>query len=126
MNACRRTCSSPSTVAPVPDGLVRAGSRDGYRGDRHRRLDRPAGDFRTIDYVILSGRALVYPMYCGTYERNAGQTGWPERTRAFQDSIIRTVKSATGHRIRPVPERFRHDEIAFFGVSWGARWGRGS
>ena len=85
----------------------------------------PAGDFRSFDYVILSGRAVVYPVYSGTYERNTGQTNsWPERTRAFQDWVIRTVNDAR-RAMEYIHSRadFRHDAVAFLGVSWGATLG---
>ena len=91
------------------------------RGDSSSAIGSPRGDFRTIDYVIQSGRALIYPIYSGTFERNAGQTVWPERTRAYQDWIIRIVNDARRamEYLHSRPD-IRHDAIAFLGVSWGA------
>ena len=82
----------------------------------------PRGDFRAVDYVIQSGRAVVYPVYSGTYERNTGQTSsWPERTRAYQDWMIRIVNDAR-RAMEYLHSRadIRHDAVAFVGVSWGA------
>ena len=84
--------------------------------------DTTRGDFRALDYVILSGRAAIYPIYSGTWERNSGQsTVWPSRTRAYQDWIIRVVNDAR-RAMEYLQSRadIRHDAIAFMGVSWGA------
>ena len=82
----------------------------------------PRGDFRAADYVVQSGRALIFPIYSGTFERNQGQTSvWPSRTRAYQDWMIRVVND--GRRAMEYLHSradMRQDAIAYMGVSWGA------
>ena len=91
-------------------------------GDSSTAIGSPRGDFRAIDYVIQSGRAVIYPIYAGTWERNTGQVNvWPSRTRAYQDWIIRVVND--GRRAMEYLHSradIRHDAIAYLGVSWGA------
>jgi dienelactone hydrolase len=80
------------------------------------------GDFNSIDYLVMSGRAVVYPVYSGTYERNAGQTTvWPTRTRAYQDWMVQVVNDAR-RTVDYLESRtdIRHDTLAFLGASWGA------
>ena len=79
-------------------------------------------DFTAADYLALSGRAVVYPIYSGTYERNTGQTTvWPDRSRAYQDWMVRVVNDArrTMDYLESRPD-IRHDAIAYVGTSWGA------
>ena len=51
----------------------------------------------------------------------SGSRPWPERTRAYQDWIIRVVNDAR-RAMEYLHSRadIRHDAIAFLGVSWGA------
>lgn len=42
-----------------------------------------------IDFLMTSGRAVLYPVYKGTYERNSGQSTWfPETTQGYRNWII--------------------------------------
>ena len=85
----------------------------------------PGSEFRSYDYLLQSGRAVVYPVYSGTYERNTGQTTtWPDRTRAYQDWVIRAVNDAR-RAMEYIQSRadLRPDAVAFVGVSWGATLG---
>jgi dienelactone hydrolase len=84
--------------------------------------DTTRGDFRALDYVILSGRAAIYPIYSGTWERNSGRTTvWPSRTRDYQDWIIRVVNDARrAMEYLQSRDDIRHDAVAFMGASWGA------
>ena len=113
----------PKHTQPPYQAVVFApGAAAVTRGDSTSAIGSPRGDFRSIDYVIQSGRALIYPVYSGIFERNAGQTStWPERTRAYQDWIIRVVNDAR-RAMEYLHSRadIRHDAIAFLGVSWGA------
>jgi formylglycine-generating enzyme required for sulfatase activity/dienelactone hydrolase/predicted Ser/Thr protein kinase len=75
-----------------------------------------------IDYVLVSGRAVIYPVYKGTYERNTGQTGpWPDSTRAYQDWMVQVVndvrRSVDYLESRP---DVRRDALAYLGSSWGS------
>jgi serine/threonine protein kinase/dienelactone hydrolase len=80
------------------------------------------GDMQFIDYVIQSGRAVIYPVYKGTYERPAPMGG-PDsaegRESMFQDSkdIGRSIDYL---ETRPEIDSKR---IAYLGVSMGAALG---
>jgi serine/threonine protein kinase/formylglycine-generating enzyme required for sulfatase activity/dienelactone hydrolase len=93
---------------------------------RARGLDIPAsttlGDMKFIDYVIKSGRAVLYPVYKGTYER-PGPDNTPT-TAAGRETLIQQSKDL-GRSIdyletRPDIDRTR---IGYLGVSMGAALG---
>ena len=80
------------------------------------------GDMEFVDYVIKSGRALVYPIYEGTYERHRklllpGQVG-------NRDIIIQVFKEMTRSidylETRPDIDKSR---LAYLGVSQGTAYG---
>jgi cephalosporin-C deacetylase-like acetyl esterase/predicted Ser/Thr protein kinase len=78
-----------------------------------------------IDFVIKSGRAVLYPVYKGTYERNSGITSdVPSMTNAYKDWIVQMAKdlgrSLDYLETRPDIDR---DKLAFYGLSWGGRLG---
>jgi dienelactone hydrolase/predicted Ser/Thr protein kinase len=78
-----------------------------------------------FDYAVVSGRAVIYPIYQGTYERNTGQTStWPQKTRAYRDWMVQVVNDAR-RAVEYLVSRsdIRHDELAFIGTSWGAAMG---
>jgi eukaryotic-like serine/threonine-protein kinase len=76
------------------------------------------GDLQFVDYVIKSGRALIYPIYKGTYERT-GHRGRPgdfgDLNLMIQDS--REVRRAVDYlQTRPDIDG---SKIAYLGVSQG-------
>jgi dienelactone hydrolase len=75
-----------------------------------------------IDYVIRSGRAVVYPVYKGTYERSAPPPG-PDTT-AGRETLIQESKDI-GRSIDYLETRTDIDSkrIAFMGESMGAALG---
>ncbi len=80
------------------------------------------GDMKFIDFVIQSGRAVVYPVYKGTYERPAPMVG-PD-TAGGRETLIQDSKDL-GRSIdyletRPDIDRNR---IGYLGVSMGAAVG---
>ena len=80
------------------------------------------GDMQFIDYVIQSGRAVIYPVYKGTYDRPAPLPGLDTkeaRETLFQDSkdIGRSIDYL---ETRPDIDRNR---IAYMGVSMGGALG---
>ena len=94
-------------------GAIRARSSD------------PLPDQGAIDYLMVSGRAVVYPVYFGTYERGAGRdSSWPEPSRAYRDWVMKQVNDARRSLdyLETRPD-IRHDTVGYFGVSWGARMG---
>jgi formylglycine-generating enzyme required for sulfatase activity len=108
--------------APYQAVMFAPGAAAVTKADSATTMMSPRWDFRAGDYVIKSGRALIYPIYSGTFDRNEGQTTvWPSRTRAYQDWMIRVVND--GRRaLEYLHSRadIRHDVVAYMGVSWGA------
>ena len=80
------------------------------------------GDMKCIDYVIRSGRAVLYPVYKGLYERPAALPG-PD-TAAGRETLIQDSKDL-GRSIDYLETRneFDRKRIAFMGVSMGAAMG---
>ena len=52
-----------------------------------------------FDFVIRSGRALIYPIYKGMYER--GQFIWETEPSAYRDQIIHQYKDLARQILRP-------------------------
>ncbi len=80
------------------------------------------GDTQFIDFVIQSGRAVLYPVYKGTYERqqpNVMKTPTMER-----DEVIQQSKDL-GRSIDFLDTRsdIDHKRMAYMGVSMAASWG---
>jgi serine/threonine protein kinase/dienelactone hydrolase len=80
------------------------------------------GDMQFIDYVIQSGRAVIYPVYQGTYER-AGPVGGPD-SKEGRESLIQESKDL-GRSIDYLETRsdIDHNRIGYMGVSMGAALG---
>jgi formylglycine-generating enzyme required for sulfatase activity/dienelactone hydrolase len=82
-------------------------------------------DTAGFDYVIASGRAVLHPVYFGTFERFSGrESTWPEATRAYRDWVMKQVNDAR-RSLDYLETRsdLRHDAAGYFGISWGARMG---
>ncbi len=86
-------------------------------------------DSRWFDFFIKDGRAVMYPIYKGTFERNDGLTDDiitpTESTQyAYVDYVIKWVKdfekSIDYLESRPDIEI---NKLAYFGVSWGGDMG---
>jgi len=81
-------------------------------------------------YVIMSGRALLYPVYKGTYERpDARVRVWTTTSivrtpLAYRDWTIQMAKDLS-RSIDYLETRddIDSDRIAYFGMSWGAALG---
>jgi dienelactone hydrolase len=75
-------------------------------------------------YLMMSGRAVIYPVYSGTHERNTWQTSpWPdpERTGAFQHWMVQVSLDAR----RAADYLLSRDDIdaaklGYVGQSWGS------
>ncbi len=82
-------------------------------------------DTLPYEYAIVSGRAVIYPIYQGTYERNTWQTStWPQKTRAYREWMVQVVNDAR-RAVDYLVSRpdIKKDSIAFLGTSWGAAMG---
>ena len=76
-----------------------------------------------LEFLIASGRAVIYPIYYGTYERNTGRDStWPDQTRAYRDWLMKQISDARRavDYISARPD-MRRDQIGYYGVSWGGR-----
>lgn len=74
-----------------------------------------------IDVIIKSGRAVIYPVYKGTYERGDGmESDEPDTSVRYRDHVIMWVKECTRSidylETRPDADKSR---LAYVGVSWG-------
>ena len=73
------------------------------------------------DFILKSGRALMCPVYKGTYERRDGlKSGWPNQTSFYRDHVIDWSKDLARSidylQTRPDID---HNRLGYFGVSWG-------
>jgi formylglycine-generating enzyme required for sulfatase activity/dienelactone hydrolase len=76
---------------------------------------------RLLDFVIKSGRALVYPIYKSTFERGDEVThDYPSETNSFREHVIMWAKDVrrTVDYLESRPDIDR-ERIAYMGVSWG-------
>ena len=107
-----RTCSLPKHVAP-PFQTVIYFPPGGPRGQSSRKLG-----LRYVDFMTRSGRAVLYPVYQGMYERGASiQTG----SNAGRD--LRIMWSKEIGRSIDYLETLRDIDrarIAYYGFSTGA------
>ncbi len=82
-------------------------------------------DRRQIDFIIQSGRALVWPIYKSTIDRRDDLTStWPSDTRSFTDHVIQWTND-TSRTIDYLDSRDDIDteKLAYYGFSWGGRMG---
>jgi dienelactone hydrolase/predicted Ser/Thr protein kinase len=83
---------------------------------------RNLGDVTFFDYAVQSGRAVLYPVYYGTYERQ-GKTAWPgpaEWTSYLAKNAKDLGRSLDYLDTRPDIDKSR---IAYLGVSMGSAYG---
>ncbi len=82
-------------------------------------------DFLGCDFVIRSGRALIYPIYKSHYERGDGlPTDDPDETARYRDHVIYWAKDL-GRTIDYLETRkdLKLDKLAYYGLSTGAYLG---
>lgn len=78
-----------------------------------------------IDFIMKSGRAVLYPVYYGTYERNHGVTSdQPNETNAYKEWVIQMAKDIR-RSVDYLETRKDIDKqrLAYYGLSWGGRLG---
>jgi cephalosporin-C deacetylase-like acetyl esterase len=78
-----------------------------------------------LDAVLKSGRAVLYPVYKGTYERGDGfESDVASMTSDWRDHVIMWAKDASRAidyaETRPDLD---HNKLAYYGYSWGAEMG---
>jgi formylglycine-generating enzyme required for sulfatase activity/tRNA A-37 threonylcarbamoyl transferase component Bud32 len=71
-------------------------------------------------FIPKSGRALVYPIFKGTYERQVERRG-PNDDREFTIQITKDLQRAVDYL--ETRDDIDMDRLAYYGVSWGASEG---
>ncbi len=80
---------------------------------------------RQIDFLMKSGRAVLHPIYKGTYERGDGRASDSPSTSAFyRDNVIAWSKDL-GRSIDYLETRPEIDrgKLGYYGFSWGGALG---
>jgi len=82
------------------------------------------GDLQFVDYIIQSGRAVLYPIYQGTYERG-GLTRPGIGTVEDLQLIVQQSKEIrrSVDYLETRPEQFDRNKLAYLGVSQGSAYG---
>lgn len=79
----------------------------------------------TVEFVLRSGRALVYPIYKGTYERNSDlRSDVQTPSNVYRDHTIAWARDI-GRAIDYLETRddIDSERLAYLGFSWGAALG---
>jgi eukaryotic-like serine/threonine-protein kinase len=83
---------------------------------------RDLGDIQFFDYVVQSGRAVLYPIYKGTYERQ-DKFELPSAGRGIEDSSRRFQDVARSFDYLDTRPDIDKDKLAYLGVSMGSAEG---
>jgi eukaryotic-like serine/threonine-protein kinase len=79
-----------------------------------------------FDYLIKSGRAVLFPVYKGTFERGGGPKPiyWPNTSSTYRDNVIFWSKDLS-RSIDYLETRrdINCNKLAYEGYSWGAAMG---
>jgi formylglycine-generating enzyme required for sulfatase activity/dienelactone hydrolase/predicted Ser/Thr protein kinase len=78
-----------------------------------------------LDAILKSGRAVLYPVYKGTYERGDGmEDDTANMSSTWRDRVIMWAKDASRAidyaETRP---ELDHEKLAYYGYSWGSVMG---
>lgn len=82
-------------------------------------------DLGRNDFLVKSGRAVIWPIYKGTYERGGDlRSDYPAPTTFYKDYVIMWGKDL-GRTIDYLETRKDIDSsrVAYYGLSWGATMG---
>jgi formylglycine-generating enzyme required for sulfatase activity/dienelactone hydrolase len=80
---------------------------------------------RNFDYLLKSGRAIMWPVYKGTFERGGGiKSDYPDTSANWRDHMVMIAKDL-GRSIDYLSTRsdIAGDKIGFMGISWGGAMG---
>ena len=77
-----------------------------------------------FDFIIKSGRAVMFPVYKGTFERYDDYFSQPKTSTFYRDNVVDCVKDL-GRSIDYLETRSDIDrnKLAYEGYSWGAAMG---
>jgi len=78
-----------------------------------------------LDFLPKSGRAVMFPIYRGTYERGGDlHTDYPEETASYRDYVIAWGKElARSIDYLETREDIDTSRLAYYGLSWGGALG---
>ena len=81
--------------------------------------------WKLIWQLVKSGRALIYPIYKGTYERRDGlNSDYADTTNFYRDHVIHWYRDlARSIDYLETRKEIDVNELAYVGVSWGAELG---
>jgi dienelactone hydrolase/predicted Ser/Thr protein kinase len=78
-----------------------------------------------FDFIMKSGRALLFPIYKSTFERGDGQgSSIPDETNSYKEHVIQWGQDLS-RSIDYLESRsdIDSDKLAYYGFSWGGRLG---
>jgi serine/threonine protein kinase/formylglycine-generating enzyme required for sulfatase activity/dienelactone hydrolase len=78
-----------------------------------------------FDFIMKSGRAFLFPIYKGTYERRDGTaSSIPDQTNSYREHVIQWAKDLS-RSLDFLESRSDIDsgKLAYYGFSWGGRLG---
>jgi eukaryotic-like serine/threonine-protein kinase len=78
-------------------------------------------DLRAFDFVVRSGRALLYPVYKGTFERRSGRRPGPNTIRDGQIQWAKDFFRAVDYLA--TRKDMNVDRLAYYSLSMGAYFG---
>jgi len=80
---------------------------------------------RQIDFIVKSGRAVMYPIYKGTYERGDDlNSDYPNQTNFYKEHVLQWAKDlARSIDYLETRADINTDKLAYYGVSWGGQMG---
>jgi cephalosporin-C deacetylase-like acetyl esterase len=83
------------------------------------------GQMSNLDFILKDGRAVIVPIYKGTFERGDGlKSDYPDSTNIYKEHVLMWSKD-TSRAIDYLETRKDIDSnrIAYYGASWGAAMG---
>ena len=101
-----------------------------FPGSTPFQFSRKSDDLHPLEPIVRSGRALLYPIYKGSYERKppgdrvSGTGGFSDGSVAYRDEIIMDAKDLS-RSIDYLQSRsdIAPDQVAYLGFSYGAMLG---
>ena len=110
----------PKNVTPPYQGVIYFPHSGAVEQRSSENLDMRF-DMRFIDFIIKSGRALLYPVYKGTFERHVDIA---EDSNLWRDVTIQRAKDFF-RSVDYLETRtdVDHGKLGFYGLSWGASFG---
>ncbi len=77
-----------------------------------------------IDFIVRDGRAVIYPVYKGTYERRYEERSTTQSEIAYKEHVIQWSKDlARSIDYLETRTDIDTDKLAYYGFSWGGSWG---